>query len=87
MEITDLSQEIMDVTEAALYLGTTKNSLYQHKDETLWPPYHRMGPKKVYWLKSELDQWIRLRTQMSKKDHYGKIYDKRSIIYKTSRTK
>lgn len=51
------NDKFFDIDEAAQYLGLKKSSVYNlvYKNKI---PFYKPSGKKLYFLKSELDQWI-----------------------------
>ena len=44
--------------EAASYLRVSRSTLAKWRMKALGPPYHRCGPRLVYYLQNEIDQWL-----------------------------
>jgi len=44
--------------EAATYLRVSRSTLAKWRMKALGPPYHRCGPRLVYYWKDEIDQWL-----------------------------
>jgi predicted DNA-binding transcriptional regulator AlpA len=43
---------------AAHYLGVSRSALAKWRTKHMGPPYHRCGPRIVYYYKAEIDQWL-----------------------------
>jgi hypothetical protein len=44
--------------EAARYLRVSVSTLAKWRLKTAGPPYHRCGPRIVYYFKDEIDVWL-----------------------------
>lgn len=44
--------------QAAHYLGISRSTLAKWRMSGLGPPYHRCGPRIVYYLQHEIDAWL-----------------------------
>jgi predicted DNA-binding transcriptional regulator AlpA len=44
--------------EAATYLRVSRSTLAKWRMKALGPPYHRCGPRLVFYLKDEIDRWL-----------------------------
>lgn len=44
--------------EAAAYLDVSRSTLTKWRTNGSGPPFHRCGPRLVYYLKSEIDSWL-----------------------------
>lgn len=58
MADTKMSNEIMDARTAAGYLYMSMPTLYAHTSKKMIPYYKRPNGKKLYFKKSELDEWL-----------------------------
>jgi predicted DNA-binding transcriptional regulator AlpA len=43
---------------AAEYLGFSRTALAKWRMNGIGPPYHRCGPRIVYYYQSEIDHWL-----------------------------
>jgi predicted DNA-binding transcriptional regulator AlpA len=53
---------------AASYLGVSRSTLAKWRMSGVGPPYHRCGPRIVYYLEHELDGWLH---ECDRKIHLG----------------
>ncbi|WP_425349667.1 helix-turn-helix transcriptional regulator [Pseudorhodoplanes sinuspersici] len=53
----DVSHRIWAV-EAARYLRVSRSTLAKWRMNGEGPPYHRMGPRLVYYYQNEIDAWL-----------------------------
>lgn len=44
--------------EAAKYLRVSRSTLAKWRMSRAGPPFHRCGPRLVYYLKHEIDAWL-----------------------------
>jgi len=44
--------------EAALYLRVSRSTLSKWRMSGEGPPFHRCGPRLVYYFEDEIDQWL-----------------------------
>jgi len=44
--------------QAAQYLGFNRTTLAKWRMSDMGPPYHRCGPRIVYYYRSEIDRWL-----------------------------
>jgi predicted DNA-binding transcriptional regulator AlpA len=52
------SDERFRAIEAAKYLRVSRSTLAKWRMSEIGPPYHRCGPRLVYYFKSEIDSWL-----------------------------
>jgi len=62
-----LGKEVLNLEEAAIFLGITKSSLYKMTDEQTIPFYRPRGDL-VYFEKKDLLAWLRKNKIMSKEE-------------------
>ena len=78
-----LGKEILTLEEAALYLGQSKSSIYK-LTSAKEIPYYSPGGKKIYFRRSELDQWV----FSSKVEFVGEVMeDVESYLSKTNKVR
>jgi predicted DNA-binding transcriptional regulator AlpA len=53
----DASDRIWAI-EAAGYLRVSRSTLAKWRMNGMGPPFHRCGPRLVYYLKHEIDAWL-----------------------------
>jgi predicted DNA-binding transcriptional regulator AlpA len=56
--MTDPIPSRLRAREAALYLRLSRSTLAKWRMRGEGPAFHRFGPRLVYYLKHELDQWL-----------------------------
>lgn len=55
----DLTGGVLDTNEAAAYVGIKAGTLRGWRHEGHGPKWFKLGPRKVGYLRSELDAWLR----------------------------
>jgi predicted DNA-binding transcriptional regulator AlpA len=48
----------MWAAEAARYLRVSRSTLAKWRMNRMGPPFHRCGPRLVYYFKHEIDAWL-----------------------------
>jgi predicted DNA-binding transcriptional regulator AlpA len=56
--MTDQIPSRLRARETAFYLRLSRSTLAKWRMRGEGPAFHRFGPKLVYYLKHELDQWL-----------------------------
>lgn len=51
-------KEVLDINEAALMMGLSKQTIYSMCRDRILPHYKSKGGKKSYFRKSELESWM-----------------------------
>ena len=51
-------RERLWASEAAEYLQLSRSTLAKWRMRNEGPPYHRCGPRLIYYYKSEIDAWL-----------------------------
>ena len=51
-------RERLRAAQAAHYLGISRSTLAKWRMRKIGPPYHRCGPRIVYYYKDEIDAWL-----------------------------
>lgn len=55
---TNNPQDRLWASEAAEYLNLSRSTLAKWRMRNEGPPFHRCGPRLVYYLRSEIDEWL-----------------------------
>lgn len=50
--------ERLRAAKTAKYLQVSRSTLAKWRMNGLGPPYHRCGPRIVYYIKEEIDAWL-----------------------------
>jgi predicted DNA-binding transcriptional regulator AlpA len=56
--VTPNDREKIRAVVAARYLGLSRSTLAKWRMKDEGPPYHRCGPRIVYYFKDEIDAWL-----------------------------
>jgi predicted DNA-binding transcriptional regulator AlpA len=56
--VTTKKQERMRAAAAAHYVGVSRSTLAKWRMNGNGPPYHRCGPRIVYYYSDEIDVWL-----------------------------
>jgi predicted DNA-binding transcriptional regulator AlpA len=51
-------EQRLRAVQAAQYLGFSRTALAKWRMNGIGPPYHRCGPRIVYYYQSEIDRWL-----------------------------
>jgi predicted DNA-binding transcriptional regulator AlpA len=51
-------RERIRAERAAAYLDVSRSTLAKWRINGIGPPYHRLGPRIVYYYEDELDAWV-----------------------------
>jgi len=51
-------QERIWASEAAAYMRLSRSTLAKWRMKGEGPPYHRCGPRLIYYYRSEIDAWL-----------------------------
>jgi excisionase family DNA binding protein len=70
-------REVMDIRQAALYLGISTDSLYRYASESVVPGF-RLG-NRWRFKKSRLDQWMDEKSNQSPKKQAGNPRQKKPV--------
>jgi predicted DNA-binding transcriptional regulator AlpA len=52
-----IAREKIRAAAAAHYMGISRSSLAKWRMKGYGPPYHRSGPRIVFYYRDEIDQW------------------------------
>ena len=55
--MTGLAREKLRAAAAAHYIGVGRSTLAKWRKKRCGPPFHRSGPRIVFYYKDEIDQW------------------------------
>ena len=56
-----IRRRFLSAAEAAEFAGISKSTLFRYERDNLFPKRRRLGPGRVAWAVSELEQWARER--------------------------
>jgi len=56
--VTENPSDRLRAIEAAQYLRVSRSTLAKWRMNGQGPPFHRCGPRLVYYIKGELDAWL-----------------------------
>jgi predicted DNA-binding transcriptional regulator AlpA len=56
--VTNNDRERLRAVIAAAYLSVSRSTLAKWRMNGLGPPFHRCGPRIVYYYKDEIDAWL-----------------------------
>ena len=56
--MTSNDRDRLRAVEAAQYLRVSRSTLAKWRMNGIGPPYHRCGPRIVYYLRHEIDAWL-----------------------------
>ncbi|WP_259053393.1 helix-turn-helix transcriptional regulator [Methylohalomonas lacus] len=62
------SERLIRRPEVLKITGLSRSSLYERISEGAFPSPIRIGPNRVAWIASEVDQWVQDRIQESRSD-------------------
>jgi predicted DNA-binding transcriptional regulator AlpA len=51
-------EQRLRAVQVAEYLGISRSTLAKWRMRRIGPPYHRCGPRIVYYSKAEVDSWL-----------------------------
>jgi predicted DNA-binding transcriptional regulator AlpA len=55
---TNNPQDRLWASEAAKYLHLSRSTLAKWRMKNEGPPYHRCGPRLIYYFRQEIDAWL-----------------------------
>jgi predicted DNA-binding transcriptional regulator AlpA len=55
---TEEDRKRLWAVEAAAYLRVSRSTLSKWRMSGHGPPYHRCGPRLVYYFRNEIDRWL-----------------------------
>jgi predicted DNA-binding transcriptional regulator AlpA len=55
---TDSTEERLWASEAANYLQLSRSTLAKWRMRDEGPPFHRCGPRLIYYFRHEIDAWL-----------------------------
>jgi predicted DNA-binding transcriptional regulator AlpA len=55
---TNSPQDRLRASEAAKYLQLSRSTLAKWRMRNEGPPYHRCGPRLIYYFRQEIDAWL-----------------------------